>query len=524
MPLRFKYDPSLLDAVDGDLIALLPDQSGSGFDLFQADQAKRPKYTVVDGKSAIKFDGANDFLSCAGVDLSGLTELTVVMACRFFGTATQSILEHGVSPLSTGGIGIYANNSRASLGAGLGNGSTAYRFANCDPVGIVGQPSVLTAIFRPTAAVAADRVNLRLNGIDVTDVLAAAAGSTNAALFKSQTLYMGMRGGASIPASVEVFGVIGADGVLSGVELDDAESWALSLLPPVPAPVSFERTPKNNGESFSEVTYQTEATVIEFDADCTIAGSFPSFAQIGVTVDGVMQAPVALSSGSSTRQVTLPAGMKTVTLSNGPQSRPSGTVLGSWVRAVRANAPLITPEAGGLLIYGDSIAAGDAATPVQNAAWAMVVRDALAEPVSVMAYGYRTLHDDCSTDAGLSAFVAKIADVAPSRIWLAIGTNDCALGKWSAAAFGAAYGKLLDALHAQLPWVTVYAQAPTIRTNHVSSVALFSDQIEVVCASRPWAVYIDGLAILTTADLSDNVHPSTAGHAKYAAEVISIIS
>lgn len=124
-----------------------------------------------------------------------------------------------------------------------------------------------------------------------------------------------------------------------------------------------------------------------------------------------------------------------------------------------------------------------------------------------------------------AAFVAKVAAASPSKIWLAIGTNDYGLNKWSAASFGTAYAALLDDLHTALPSATIYCQTPIVRSTETangsgSTLGNYRTQISTAQSTRTgYAVLVNGATILTTGDLDDGVHPTTAGHATYYAAV-----
>jgi lysophospholipase L1-like esterase len=126
-----------------------------------------------------------------------------------------------------------------------------------------------------------------------------------------------------------------------------------------------------------------------------------------------------------------------------------------------------------------------------------------------------------------SAFVSVVSAYSPSILWIAIGTNDYGLNKWSAASFGTAYAALLDALNSALPDLFIYCQTPIVRANEAangsgSKLGDYRTQIATAVSTRTaYAKLIDGTAILTTDDLADGVHPTTAGHATYAAAVIA---
>ena len=57
-----------------------------------------------------------------------------------------------------------------------------------------------------------------------------------------------------------------------------------------------------------------------------------------------------------------------------------------------------------------------------------------------------------------------------------------------------------------------------------STLGDYRTAISVAAAARPtYCTYIDGSTIITVGELSDNVHPTTAGHATYGAFVISTL-
>lgn len=287
---------------------------------------------------------------------------------------------------------------------------------------------------------------------------------------------------------------------------------------------------------YASVDFTTSATAITVTAYNDIHDTFPTFASIGIYVDGVYnQSILQGAEGTVTKSVILPAGSKTVSIVNGPQSRPSPSnpVIGTFIKSVSSSLPMtqtnLTPS-NRLLVYGDSIVAGDAASPVQQTCWFQLVRAAsYPDSVAQEAWGYRALYRDCSTSGQRAAFVSTIAAYSPVTLWIAIGTNDYALNLWNAADFGTAYAAMLDDLHAAMPSLVIYCQSPTVRVTETanglgSTLGDYRTAISVAAAARPaYCTYIDGSTIITVGELSDNVHPNTAGHSTYGAFVISTL-
>ncbi len=299
-------------------------------------------------------------------------------------------------------------------------------------------------------------------------------------------------------------------------------------------------TPRQS--TFARLVFTTDAGAITVRGTTTLHDSYPAWAQLGLVIDGVQQAPlhftangprgfsVTLGSAGITRTIGVIAGVE-----SNPAGPGAGTVIGSFIDSV--NYPItsfleVQPPtmAQRILIYGDSITEGaNAATPVYQG-YAALLRTTYGLHVALESWGYRALNDDAASVEGRDAFVAQLASYSPTVIVLAIGTNDYGLSRWSAPSFGAAYGATLDAIHAVLPAATVVCVTPIVRSNesansYGSTLSDYRAEIESVCDSRPdYTEWIDGRSILSTSDLDDGVHPTTAGQQKYAAYLGPILS
>lgn len=292
--------------------------------------------------------------------------------------------------------------------------------------------------------------------------------------------------------------------------------------------------PQSSG---SFVRFRTSATSATITSLNTLYDTYPDLTHMGVRADGVdigLVEPGAL--GLHDTSIALPAGDdKVVDIITGPQAGPSGYPLGTWIVDVEFNAastklsPAQTPT---ILVYGDSISVGDGADYAALECWVQLVRNDYTGAIKDEAWGSRSLHQDTSTAAKLSAFVSHIVEIAPDIIWLSIGTNDFGLNKQSAADFEIAYAALLDAVHTALPSAAIYAQTPTIHLDE-AFVNAFGDVIadyrtaiaNAQSTRAGWCVLVDGTGAgwPLPADLDDSIHPNTAGHAKMATEVKSIL-
>src|SRR6185369_1627561 len=106
-------------------------------------------------------------------------------------------------------------------------------------------------------------------------------------------------------------------------------------------------------------------------------------------------------------------------------------------------------------------------------------------------WGFRSLFDDANTSGLRNAFVSRIASYAPATIWIAIGTNDYGLNKWTPANFGTAYAATLDGLHAALPSARIICQTPIVRSVETANgfgntLSDYRSQISTACNARSW--------------------------------------
>ena len=114
-----------LDLTDGDPVMVWPDQSGNGNDLIQGAGAKRPIYKtgLVNGRPAMRFDGADDFIDAAFV----LVQPEYVF-CVFNMTADAA----GSNPFD----GFAGVNSLRLYRSGVGPALTMNAGANLGPITI----------------------------------------------------------------------------------------------------------------------------------------------------------------------------------------------------------------------------------------------------------------------------------------------------------------------------------------------------------------------------------------------------
>jgi lysophospholipase L1-like esterase len=308
---------------------------------------------------------------------------------------------------------------------------------------------------------------------------------------------MRRRGGAGVPA----------------VLFDEPSAWADTR----------ENTPTTNyvrTSPFARVVYDTAATEITINSYNDLFSAYPQFTELGLTVNGVHQSVLPGGAGAQSNTITLPSGSKRIEIVNGTQTRPSGSILGTFLVSIEANDGLVrVPPAASndLLFYGDSITVGANSQYPTGRGYAMLVRRQSGQNVGVEGFGFRSLWDDCKDATSRAAFVGKVVDWGPSKMWIGIGHNDYFLDRWSAADYGAAYAALLDDLNAALPGLTIYAQSPIIRNpdpinGFSETLTDYRAEVAAAASGRSWVTYVDGLDMLGFRSLDDGVHPTTDGH------------
>ena len=513
------------------------DLSGNGNHLLQATSGARPTYMADNGAYGVKLDGTNDFLSTASFGLTDTAGITVLIAARQIGSGTSVVVSHGRLN-GAAGIEMLYNNSVNALSAGAHDG-TNY-LANAAPVRAAPTSYVATALYSTAGLTNAERISVKIDGIDVTENQIASSGTINTGIYSTQTLYVGARSGTSLFNSMEIYGLLIINRILTASELSNVTNWMLTRsLQPVfsdgnilSAGADYRKT-----DAFSRASYETAATSVDLTLVNDIYGSYPQFTEVGVFVNGRYHANAAPgAAGETTHTVSLPSGDKTVDLVVGLQSKPSSTIIGTYLKRAVFNASAINNVVSSrkrIVIYGDSISVGGNANKPCGHSYAMRLREASDYSVVVCGYGSRTLYDDCSTPEARSAFVATIAgyfssDMIAKKLWIAIGTNDYGLNKWSPADFGVAYAALIDGLTAAISGLQIYTQTPLTRTTETANTfsATLGDyrtQISTIAASRSVTI-VDGPQILSTGDLDDDLHPSTAGHGVYASKVKKLAS
>jgi len=390
----------------------------------------------------------------------------------------------------------------------------------------------VVAVFDKSAS-AADEVRYYVDGVEIS-CISNPASSEGANNFGDHVLYIASRAGSEYWTQ----GYIQHIAIYSDLSASDIEEHAAAAgIFPVYKVKSediwysaYDNVNNIAQASYSKFIFDTAATSVTVAGYNNMYGEYPQYAKFGLLVDGVEQTSLSFSDdgnetfvcniggAGSTKRVEL-----ITNLSRHCSLAYHHTVI-SGITSITGGSVSVVPPAAAteMIVYGDSIHSGALAAGAEYDSLVPLLRETYGFDVACEGISCRTLYDDTNTEALRAAFVAHIASYSPTTIWFGIGTNDYGLEEWSASDFGTAYAATLDDLHTALPSATIYCQTPLVRDDETANtfgdtLGDYRTQITTACSTRStWAVLVDGTAILELADLDDGLHPTTAGHAKYA--------
>ena len=525
----------------GQPVGLLKDKSGNAIHQLQATAGSRP-LLQQDGGGNYYLDsaGGKSMASAASLDLTGTAQLTL-WAGMMTNIATGSTLaKFGDITANAGSFDFGILSAGALM---YHRAATTFAARGTSSIGTT-SPGVFSCLQDLSGTTySTECPSFRYNGSQPTlaDYGTGDSGTGNFGtyvvnLFTGQGAFNG-----------RMYGLIVLGATSTQATLKQGEAWmagktAVSL-PFEVWPTAFSDTnlTTNRGgyletSAWARTVCTTSATTVTVTAFASAWGSYPTFSEIGVVVNGVYNQSVSMPNiGTIATTITLPAGAnKTVEFVSGLQTIPTATLVGTWVVSVTSPTNIsqtFVSTANRMLVYGDSITVGANSTPPTQNGWFTAVRYAYAPKDSALeAWGFRKLFDDCIDAAHRTTFTATVQAYSPSIFWMAIGTNDYGISPWAAAAFGVAYADLLDKLHAAMPSLLIYCQTPIVRNVETangsgSTLSNYRTQISTAVSTRTgYCTLVDGTTFMTTASLdADGVHPTTAGHALYATAVRTVL-
>jgi len=197
----------------GQPVGFVRDKSGKGLHATQSVAASRPTYQSYLGKPALQTDGIDDGLVTPSITW-GTDEVTVVAAVRNQNTARAMIAE-----LTNGGPYRWEiEGSNTSYNVASGGAAVVF-----GPGYAMAAPN--TVVQSLQAKITTDLMTMRINNTTIPAAYDQGAGTN----YSAAPVYIGRRGGTSLPFSGYIFGLFFVNRLLPASELNAAEEWARRL-------------------------------------------------------------------------------------------------------------------------------------------------------------------------------------------------------------------------------------------------------------------------------------------------------
>lgn len=204
----------------GSVVGLVRDKSGRGNHATQATTTSKTilRLNATTGAHYLECDGVDDFLVTAAINFTGTDKMSVFAGVRKLSDAAIGMICE-LSP------NVGANNGTFWLAAPIGAAAANYDFSSKGTVGQSktrsGFASPHTAVLTGTGSIAADAVNLRVNGNDA----GAFGGDQGTGNYGNHALYIGRRNGASLPFNGHIYGLIVRGAASTAAQIASTEAW-----------------------------------------------------------------------------------------------------------------------------------------------------------------------------------------------------------------------------------------------------------------------------------------------------------
>ena len=215
----------------GQPVGLIRDKSGNNNHAFQTVAAPRPilRKNAVTGANYLEFDGSADFLQTSNIDFTATDKVSLFAGVRKLSdAATAALCEFSNNSTSTNGtFSFFAPTSPNPQYQFRSKGTSASVYAS-SPTNAYPAPhsTVLTGFGSPPQNIA----RLRVNGIQVANTPTGQGSS----VYGNYPLYIGRRGGTSLPFNGHLYSLIGigrltTDSETAGIEKELAKRVGVTL-------------------------------------------------------------------------------------------------------------------------------------------------------------------------------------------------------------------------------------------------------------------------------------------------------
>lgn len=191
------YDAASINQADGSTVQTWLDSSGNNNTLNQAVAGNKPLYktNVIGTYPAVRFDGIDDILTSAAINLTSYNNITIII-----------IIVNVINPGTSGIIYESSVNFNSNVGAFIAFKDTSNKL-NINSIGNAGgNPSVSTTSLGSTKLILSSEYNLTLSGNAETQMYfngiaegSHTGGTNNTNNFGNYILNFGCRFGGTVP-------------------------------------------------------------------------------------------------------------------------------------------------------------------------------------------------------------------------------------------------------------------------------------------------------------------------------------
>ena len=299
-------------------------------------------------------------------------------------------------------------------------------------------------------------------------------------------------------------------------------------------PELFDATKKINNVSttrtpFASYKFNYSNTSLTIGANPTIYASYPTYAILDIFVNDIYNQSVAYTSATSIA-VTLPAGQKTIEIVEGGTSKPTTTILGTFITSIKGTGtinPITSNVSEKIIFICNSIGIGGNADDLARQAFTRLFKIDNSKEVAFIGYGYGRLKDFGYNSDSITSTTSKITTLfsnvtTTKKIVLELGTNDYGLDVSDTTSVGTWLGNLVDAIHALDATIHVYVISPFYRHSESSLMTNYRIRYTNVCngtaTRKSFITYISGTTIMAAADYptyynADGLHLTVDGQA-----------
>lgn len=207
----------------GQTVGRMLDKSGNNHHAFQATAGSRPTYRTGAGLAWLEFDGVDDYMQTDSINLSTTSKVSVFAGVRkLVDTPTGLLVETTVDGS--------ANNGSFTVSAPTSLGVGAYGFNLRGTAPAAKQATTFTAPITNVLSCAFDiagadfntEILPRVNGAAPTTAGSGTGGTGN---FSNSAMYIGRRGGATLPFNGNLYGMIARGAASDALTFAGAENY-----------------------------------------------------------------------------------------------------------------------------------------------------------------------------------------------------------------------------------------------------------------------------------------------------------